>query len=177
MPHTVLRNACRMRGMTLIELLVVLTVTAVLANFATPMLASLVSRWQRDSATSDLVSHLQLARSVALKSTRRVVMCNSLDGSQCAPAANKDWAGGWLLYQDNNANGLMDSGELPFASTGAKPGIQSLASSNKIRQFIFTPNGLMASGMSSLVVTPPTGASIKIIVSRTGRVRLSETDQ
>jgi type IV fimbrial biogenesis protein FimT len=161
-------------GMTLLELLVTMAVAAVLAGLAMPSMELLLAQWYRNNAIRGIVGHLQLARSSAIKSTRRVVVCNSQDGNQCADSDHRDWSSGWLVFQDSNGNNSLDSAETVIAVAGSRAGIETMASSNKVRRYVFLPNGLMASGMSSLVVTPKKGKSISIVVSRVGRIRLKE---
>jgi len=168
------RTPSQPRGYTLIDLLIALAISGVLLSLAVPTLGGMLAKWHRDNATRAIVDHLQLARASAIKSTRRVIMCNSIDGTQCAEAAQREWSSGWLVFQDDNANRVLDADDTVIAVTGPLPGITSLRSSNGVRQFVFMPSGLMASGMSSLVVEPRTGNPIRIIVNRIGRLRLSE---
>ncbi|AOW12933.1 hypothetical protein LPB72_18325 [Hydrogenophaga crassostreae] len=163
-----------LRGFTLVELLITMAVLAILLGLAVPTLGGMLAKWHRDSATRAIVSHLQLARAAAIKSTRRVIMCNSIDGTQCAEASQREWSSGWLVFQDDNTNKVLDADDTVIAVTGPLAGIASLRSSNGVRQFVFMPSGLMASGMSSLVVVPRTGHPMRIIINRIGRLRLSE---
>ena len=170
------RSPSKSRGFTIVELLTTIAMLAILAGLALPAMGGLLAKWHRDSTARTLIAHLQLARATAIKSTKKVVMCNSLDGMQCAPSGHSEWSTGWLIFQDNNLNNVLDPAEAVIASTGPTPGIASLASSNKVRRFVFLPNGLMSAGMSSLVIKPASGSSLKVVINRTGRFRLvSET--
>lgn len=162
------------KGFTLVELLVTVAVLATLGNLAIPSMARAVSKWQRDGATRAIIDHLQLARSTAITSAKRVVMCNSTDGSTCAEATQKEWKHGWLIFQDDNANKELDASDKVIAVAGPASGVDSMRSSNGVRRFVFLPSGLMAAGMSSLVIIPRNGLPMKIVVNRIGRLRLSE---
>jgi type IV fimbrial biogenesis protein FimT len=165
-----------LRGWTLIEALVVLAVLAGLSSTALMAMGRWVSEWQRDRATRAMTQTLALARSHAIRTNGHVVVCNSADGLRCAPSSEKDWKSGWLVFQDANANGQRDTDEAVVAVREALSGIRSLQANNRIRRFDFLPSGLMAAGMATLTVVPQEGASQKIVVSRTGRIRLSMDD-
>lgn len=163
----------RFDGFTLVELLTTIALLAILTGLALPSFGGLLAKWHRDSATRALISHLQLARMSAIKGSTKVVMCISRSGSQCDPPSQHDWSSGWLIFRDSNLNNDLDPDEELVATSGPTPGILGLASSNKVRRFVFLPNGLMSAGMSSLVITPTIGDAVKIVINRTGRFRLA----
>ena len=72
------------RGLTLVELLVGVAVLTVLVGLAVPSFSTLHSNWRRDSAIRDFMGDLQFARSTALRTSREVVMCVSLNSNTCA---------------------------------------------------------------------------------------------
>ena len=80
-------RAPRARGFTLIELMVTLVVLAVVVGLAAPGLQKLVAAQRMRSLSYDLVSHLVLARSEALKRGIPV---------EVLPAAG-GWGGGWSV--------------------------------------------------------------------------------
>ena len=161
------------RGFTLVELLVTITVLAILIAIAVPSAAELLAGWQRNRVTKALTTHLQLARTEAIKSSRPVVLCNSTDASSCSTGTGKEWKSGWIVFQDLNGNNLRDTAEPLLTAMPSLQGIQSLTSNITTGRFVFKPNGIMASGMSTLEVKPRLGLVQKITVSRIGRVRLS----
>jgi len=160
-------------GFTLVELLVTIAMLAILLTLGVPAFAELLASWQRDRATKAITTHLQLARTEAIKSTQRVVVCNSSDASTCSTSRDKEWKSGWIVFQDLNGNNQRDTAEAVLTSAPALQGIQSLSTNINNKRFVFMPNGIMASGMSTLEVIPQTGRTQKITVSRIGRVRLS----
>lgn len=160
-------------GFTLVELMVTITVLTILLSLGVPAFAELLASWQRDRATKAITAHLQLARIEALKSTRRVVICNSMDNIYCAPKTYQEWKDGWLLFHDLNKNNIRDDDEPLIAATQPMTGILSLKASNNINHFVFMPSGTMTSGMSTLKVAPRLGRTQNVTVSRIGRVRLS----
>jgi type IV fimbrial biogenesis protein FimT len=165
------------KGFTLIEALVSVSLLSIVIGLALPNFNTQMAKWHRDSATRAFVDHLQLARAIAIKTSRRVVVCSSEDGVNCTDSTNADWSAGWLIFRDENANKTLDPTDTVIAVAGARPGITSFSSSNHVRRFDFLPSGLMASGMSSMVVTPTSGTPLRIIVNRVGRLRLSEAGE
>ncbi len=108
------RIASAARGVTLLELIVTLTVVALLAAFGIPALYDYVQNLRLTAEINRLVAHLHLARTVAISRNTNVVMCKSDDQRACADPAPRgaDWSRGWILFVDDNDNGVHDSAEL-----------------------------------------------------------------
>lgn len=166
------------RGFTLVELMVTLALAAMLLTLAIPSVTNQLRGWQRDSATKAFTAHVQLARSEAIKTSRRVVMCSSSNGAACANSNN--WRSGWLVFVDSNGNGNIDAGETVLVSRGASSGLTSMLASGNVQRLAFMPNGLMASNATTLQVIPTGNASIQInevTVNRIGRAYARATNR
>lgn len=92
------------RGFTLVELAVTLAVAAILLAIATPSFAELLRRNRLAAANNELVTALQVARAEALRRGRPVAVCASADQRSCA--GSKDWATGWVVFEDNVVSGM-----------------------------------------------------------------------
>jgi len=103
-------TSARERGVTLIETLVALTVLAVLAGIAVPSMASLLEASRLRTLSNDLLDHLRLTRSEAIRRGQRVVMCVATSESACSSGGG--WHQGWLVFVDTNNNGWLDAGEV-----------------------------------------------------------------
>ncbi|WP_157085085.1 GspH/FimT family pseudopilin [Hydrogenophaga palleronii] len=163
-------SAGHQRGFTLVELMVTLLIATILLMLAIPSFTNQLRGWQRDSATKAFTAHVQLARSEAIKTSRRVVMCSSSNGTSCANS--NEWRNGWLVFVDSNGNGSINNGETVIASRGASTGLTSMLSSGNVRQLVFMPNGLMASNATTLQVIPTGSIAIQmneVAVNRIGR--------
>lgn len=173
MHHPKFNHRFSSTGYTLLELVISTALLAILLQVAIPEMSQLLSNWQRDKATRSITDHLALARSEAIRWSRRVVMCNSLDGHSCAPGSIKDWKSGWLVFQDLDNNGQFGAADKLIVLSQGETGVQSIRGNALIQRFVFMPTGMMASGMGTLEISPRTGVRQRITVNRIGRIRLS----
>ncbi|MCU0936633.1 MAG: GspH/FimT family pseudopilin [Gammaproteobacteria bacterium] len=135
----------RERGFTLIELAIVVAVAGILLVVGVPALQDMVRNNRLVTETNNLVAHLNLARSEAVKRRVRVAVCSSADSEAAVPACDggTDWDTGWVVFVDANSNGSVDdaanvlrrggavtgatdvrtsAGALSFAADGSVPG-------------------------------------------------------
>ncbi|WP_168927526.1 GspH/FimT family pseudopilin [Nitrincola alkalilacustris] len=98
-------------GITLIELMMVLVLMAVLMLVGVPGFQQVIAQNRAASTANDLLYHLQLARSEALRHARVVTLCPVTEAEPEECAAVDDWAGGWILFVDANGNGDYDVGD------------------------------------------------------------------
>ena len=89
--------------MTLLELMVTLTVATVLLSVAVPSFRQFVASQRMRTASYELVSHLLLARSEAVKRSAPVELRPSASG----------WGGGWMVVAAGVAEPLARHGGLP----------------------------------------------------------------
>lgn len=172
------------RGFTLVELIVAIALLAILTTLAVPSFTETLRGWRRDSATRELASSLNLARSESIKSSRQMVLCPSTNGTACV--AGNEWRNGWMLYVDDGAgiqananNQVYNNGERVLKFITSRDGLASMVSPAGVLWLRFLPNGLMltnAAGDATFTVTP-TGATAatkvnRVTVSRVGRVSI-----
>lgn len=161
------------RGVTLVELIVGVSVLAVLLGLAIPSFSTLHSNWRRDSAIRDFMGDLQLARSTALRTSREVVMCVSLNHNTCAN--DGDWRQSWIVFSDRNGNNARDNGEPIVVQRGPMAGLQRMSTDNSVGLVAFRSNGLLKRGSNTFEVWAD-GANpqepMGILINRTGRTYL-----
>ncbi len=99
-------------GFTLIELIVVVAIVAIVAGMAAPSFSNLIQGSAISVGANDLASSLRLARSEAVKRGSRTSVCVSNTSLSPNPScAGAGWDDGWIVYNDDNANGTRDPAE------------------------------------------------------------------
>lgn len=121
-------------GFTLVELMITLAVAAILATAAVPSFISMIASNRVTSASNELVTALNLAKSEAVRSGRDTLLCKSNNGVDCGGA----WSNGWLLYQ------LKDDGSKQAIRVHAAPDA-SLQFTFTNDLLVFTPRGQVKS--------------------------------
>jgi type IV fimbrial biogenesis protein FimT len=169
-------------GFTLTELLTSVTIGGILLGIAVPNFSDVVQDSRRVAVVNELLAELQAARGEALKRAQTVIVCPSLDGTECvhqAVGTQWDWSGGWLTLV--NLEGSMtapsvDPADLILRFTpNDHAGVRVKANQRGMayRPFntaLSTPGTLTICDARS--VTDATQARA-IIVSATGRPRVS----
>lgn len=174
--------------MTLIETMIVVTLVGVLLACAVPSMSRTLSRHRATAATNDFVHALALARSEALKRSRRVYL---------APL-NGRWRNGWAIFVDRNDNRVFDplvdgTGDELIALHDALPASIAMSNPTNPAREPFTDVGspqrtyVMFDGqgyarqrngafsIGSIVVTDRTGSAVSlrtICLASYGRVRV-----
>lgn len=113
-------------GVTLIELLVTLSIAVILMTVAVPGFQDFFSRYRLDSATSEFLASLNLARSEAIRRGVKVSICKSKTGTNCTPHAS--WRDGWVVFINPNDNNSVDDGEEVVRVHQALPAAVTLSS-------------------------------------------------
>ena len=158
------------QGFTLVELVVTIALLTILTTLAIPSFSEMLRQWRRDSATRELTTSLQLARSEAIKTSRQIVICPSTNGTACA--AGTEWSTGWMVFVDDGAgtsananNQVYDPNERILKMVSAQVGVATLTGVQRLQ---FLPNGLMRTGANANVTftVTPSGATSSTMVDR-----------
>lgn len=169
------------RGFTLIELMIVLAIIAVMAGTGLPAMTSTIRSVQLTTASNDLLWSLFLARSEAIKRKTRVVVCKSADGLTCAQAGG--WQQGWLVFQDQDNDGLHDNGEAVLQRGAPLAADMKVTGNLNVARYVsYAPTGttkLVGGSFQAGTITlcrqslEPADAR-QIIVSSSGRPRVQK---
>lgn len=135
-------------GLTVVELLIIMAALAIVILVAVPGTSMVTERLRLKAASSDLVSSLNLARTEALRRGSTVRVCPSSNGRFCRK--DGDWAQGWLVYTDGNADGVVQDIELIRAFEGPNEHVLISADGAAATAASFTLSGLVrANGSDS----------------------------
>lgn len=89
------------RGFSLIELMIVVIVAGVFAALAIPSFNASIRNNRILSATSNLVTAINQARTEAITRRQQVTVCASADGATCSN--NPAWDKGWIIFIDTGS--------------------------------------------------------------------------
>jgi type IV fimbrial biogenesis protein FimT len=172
----------RQSGLTLIELTTATAVLALALRMAIPAMQDILQSVGLQSASSDLLSDLYLARSEALKRNRHVALCKSADGVKCA--ATGGWEQGWFVFHDENNNGVADAGEEILARHGPLPLHLRLSGNQPVAKYIsfasigvtkLTGGGFQAGTLTLCQLSAKPTPSRQVVLNAGGRPRVQKT--
>ncbi|MBC7707248.1 MAG: GspH/FimT family pseudopilin [Rhodoferax sp.] len=163
-------RSIRERGFTLVELMTTVSVMAIALAIATPSLTGFVRSSKVRSAQSELVSSMMLARSEATKRGVPVGMAAT------APSTGNEFGAGWKVWVDDNANGVIDSGEVLVRDyPGYEPSSVVLGTTGNVTLVSFAPTGFATASVTFKVCgTSDATKGYRVVLQRVGLADVSE---
>ena len=110
------------KGFTLLEALVTVALVSILIGVGLPSLTTMVQDNALVTETNHLIGDINQARSEALKTGGRVIMCRSANPDAAAPVCGGTatvWSTGWLVFQDADGNTTYDTGVDTLVKVGS----------------------------------------------------------
>lgn len=168
----------RQRGLSLTECVVAMGVVGGTLHLALPAVDETIQSSRLAGASQALLVDLSLARSEALKSNRRAAMCKSPDGAACTRAGG--WEQGWIVFHDENNNGLVEPGEDVIRRHEALPAGLRARGNQPIAHYVsYTPlgttkyvgGGFQAGTLTVCRVSAAPTASRQVVINSVGRPR------
>ena len=130
----------------------------------------------KTAAANDLVAHLALARSEAVKRHARVKLCPSVDQRSCADAGADytHWQNGWLVYVDENRNGKPEAGEILRVYAGTSKNL-AIRTSRGREQVTYQPTGTSGGSNLTFAFCDSRGPKFAryVTINNSGRARVS----
>lgn len=164
----------RLNGFTLIELIIVLAIAGILFSIALPAFTHMLAQNKQTAQLYTLFHHHQLARSEAIKSNQKVLLCKSSNGQQCTPKTK--WSDGWIIFSDTDNNKKISASERVIyiqqaLSVNLSLKYRGFGSHNYVRYF---PDGRSSTNGTFTLCSQYGNEMAKgIIISRTGRARIA----
>jgi type IV fimbrial biogenesis protein FimT len=177
LPRHTLAFPAKSRGFTLQEIMVSLVVSGSLTGGGAGMWV-MVQESAMTAAANELLGHLALARSEAIKRQVRVTVCPSKDGMTCSsPSAGyTSWQDGWLAYADSNGNGKPEPAEIVRVQSGVAGGLVIRTSSAR-NDLTYQPIGTSGGSNITFAIcgSRDSASGRYVTVSNTGRARVART--
>lgn len=166
----------QLHGLTLLELLITLALTMLILGIGIPAFNSLSARTQQTAEINRFIRHLQLARSTAIKTGRDHVLCPSSDMNLCREDTH--WEQGYILFEDNNEDGLRDPYEslVRISHPTSEIGIDMQSTTGR-KHVTYRSDGRSAGSNLTLTFCDPENhiPPKAVILSNTGRPRVATT--
>ena len=127
-------------GFSLIELMVVLAIAGILMLVAFPSFKDMIHGQRLKTQANDTLAAIVYAKSVALKTRSEVTICalkTNVD-NQCGTSGT-EWANGWLVFIDDNGDGVVSENEGVLKSRGD---YKKVTSKSSVAGFIFDGEGV-----------------------------------
>ena len=170
----------RPSGFTLVELAIALAILAILFAVAIPSWGRYFAQQGVRDRADALADSFVLARAEAIRRGARVAICPR-SADSCDPGA-PGWERGWVIFADDNHNGVHDPGETIVGREGAAvPGI-TIRGNRPVADYVsYTSIGQLrrvdgALQMGSFVVCRSGIAGTKVVLANGGRVRIAPAD-
>ena len=173
----------RSAGFSLIELLTVLVILGLVAGLGLPSFLDVIARNRVVSQHNEILAGLSYARAEAIRRNVPVALCAA---NAAQTACQVAWDRNWLVWQDTDADGVVDAGE-DVLQVGGTAQTEQLSSPSGAAHTVFRfsarglrllpdPDAVAIASLRVRAVNCPAGQSLSrtITILRTGATRSVE---
>ena len=133
----------RQSGFTLYELLITVLVIGVILTIGVPNMSEFTQNSRLTSASNDLLSSFQLARSEAARSKSNITICASNNSLDANANCGGTWNDGWIIFLDLNGDlNRGGAGENILRAHPEPPSGVTITPDNGATYFAFAGTGL-----------------------------------
>lgn len=134
-------------GFTLLELLITIAITAIVVALAAPSFTDVLDDNILLTQTNQFATAINVARSEAVKRNNRVFICKRI-GNQCSTSNTTNWEDGWIIFEDADGSGTLDSGEEISLLDPLRTGY-TLRENNNTNWLAFSASGQASSNVAT----------------------------
>ena len=161
------------KGFSLIELMAVIAISSILLAMAAPAISSWIDSARAKAVRQQFYALASEARSIALKESQTITICHLID-QKCQP----EFAVPLSLFADNNRNAILDEDERLIRVMHMELPDKISISWNRSSYMRFWPSGgtgALTGSLSYCDAQSPDN-DFRIVIARTGRLRIDETE-
>lgn len=129
-------------GFTIYELMITMLIIGVILTLGVPNLAEFTQNSRLTSASNDLHSSFQLARSEAARAKTNITICSSANSLDPAAVCGGTFNDGWIIFIDTNGDLVHDVGENIVRSHPQVPDGITVTTNAGSNYFSFAGTGL-----------------------------------
>ncbi len=172
-------NKNRVGGFTLIDQMIVVSIVMILAGQALPSISSIFKNHQIASVYNEALAALNYARSIAVTSGTWAVLCKSNQaGTACATSQNTAWTNGWIVFEDADNNGVINTGERVYLKNNTLPSQILINYSRNKQRISYSAEGYAVGYNGKISFCDLQKHIIKtMVLSNSGRIRLAQSHE
>jgi type IV fimbrial biogenesis protein FimT len=161
-------------GFSLHELLTSVSVVSVLSTGTVAAMQPLLERERLTTEVNQLLTHLNLTRSEAIRRATPVTLCKSVDGVRCTEAGR--WEQGWMVFVDSDNDQQIGEDEVVVrVQQSLTPGhtVELRAALARNNSITYQPSGESEKN-GTFIFCGRNAAAKTVIVNFVGRARASD---
>lgn len=163
------------QGFSLIELMVTIAIVGIMAAIGMPSLQTTLQNNNMTALHNELLAALSFTRNTAITRGSSATLCKANLASNGCAATTASWENGWIIFPDNNNDGVVDAGETILSIKNDLPKDISINYSRNSSRITYGAQGYSIGFNGNFMFCDKRGDSAKkgMVISNNGRVRLA----